>query len=116
MADIFIKNMEMPETCNKCFIDHRKCEAYQRQVERIANSKTEQIFDVFGEMRLKSCPLVSLPEHGRLGDLDEISNKLLGKGLTRFFVREKRYLTIGDARRIIENAPVIVEASNGTDN
>lgn len=59
----------------------------------------------------KEVKAVALPSHGRLGDLDEISNKLLGKGLTRFFVREKRYLTIGDARKIIENAPVIVEAS-----
>ena len=105
MADILIKNMEMPETCNKCFIDHRKCEAYQRQVERIANSKTEQIFDVFGEMRLKSCPLVSLPEHGDLKDANAILRWLNAKADNRVPV------TLGEIIDFIEKQPTVLEAS-----
>ena len=97
MSDLLIKGMEMPKD----------------DILRIEICPDGQVNRIIGWAlsEPKKATAVSLPEHGRLGDLDEISNKLLGKGLTRFFVREKRYLTIGDARRIIENAPVIVEAS-----
>ena len=102
--DILIKNIEMPRSCEDCFA----CEEYSS--ESFDYCKILKAMTTRGGRR-KDCPIVELPKHGRLGDLDEISNKLLGKGLTRFFVREKRYLTIGDARKIIENAPVIVEAT-----
>ena len=109
--DILIKNMELPKSCIDADTSHGCFCLLHCKVGREMVKKGKSL-----DGRPKDCPLVALPSHGRLGDLDEISDKLLGKGLTRFFVREKRYLTIGDARKIIENAPVIVEASNGTDN
>ena len=105
MADILIKNMKMPSDENHSV------------VLVFGKDGFEEARDSYSALKIEGITAVALPEHhGLLGDLDEISNKLLGKGLTRFFVREKRYLTIGDARKIIENAPVIVEASDGTDN
>lgn len=114
MAEILIKNMEMPKSCLGELNGKNDCPIVGIcGIFKATPFKEKE--NIVWEQRLKDCPLVELPPHGRLGDLDEISDKLLGKGLTRFFVREKRYLTIGDARKIIENAPVIVEASNGTD-
>ena len=59
---------DMPTCCDKCFFNLR-CPVYARQVQKIWESKHEQVFDVFGEMRLADCPLVEIPdEHGRLVD------------------------------------------------
>lgn len=111
---ILVKGMEMPETCNKCFFDHRKCEAHQRQVERIANSETEQIFDIFGETRVAGCPLVEVKPHGRLIDADELVGNISDTYCEEcpktkpIMCKACEYEDIMDD---IENAPTVLEAS-----
>ena len=117
MSDVLIKNMEMPETCNKCFIDHRKCEAHQRQIKRIANSETEQIFDLFGEMRLDGCPLSEVKPHGRLIDADEFSCALSQQLelISKLSNKDDSlvYDTVRIIKKMLEDAPTVLEANNG---
>lgn len=71
--DILIKNIEIPSCCDKCFYV-KKCSAYEVKLRKMAENEHEQIFDVFGEMRLNDCPLVALSPHGRLVDGDFIKS------------------------------------------
>lgn len=59
MSDVLIKNTKMPDCCNHCFYV-RFCGPHALTVERLRESVHEQIFDVFGEIRLDGCPLVEV--------------------------------------------------------
>ena len=99
---------DIPTCCDRCFFNLR-CPAYARQVTKMMESEHEQVFDVFGEMRLADCPISEIPdEHGELMDKKA------------FFESEKgRTVVIGraGARAIrelyerIEKAPTVVEAT-----
>lgn len=61
MGGIYIKGMEMPQTCNECrFAIDNYCYAVVRYKH------------LSGGGRANWCPLVEIPPHGRLGDLDEL--------------------------------------------
>ena len=70
MADILIKGMKMPKSCDRCFYT-RFCPAHARRVQRILESDADQVFDVFSEMRLVDCPLVEV-EEAEFGDLYKV--------------------------------------------
>ena len=60
MGGIYIKGMEMPTACGKCKIKNAiKC------------NRWELVRSVLLD-RHRDCPLVPVPPHGRLGDLDEL--------------------------------------------
>ena len=69
---ILIKGMEMPETCFECpfMFARRYCcasltlDLYQGDYDEIKG-------------RVDGCPLVNLPPHGRLGDLDRLEKELV---------------------------------------
>lgn len=46
--------VNIPDHCSLCKITHL-CKPFDIQLEKMKNSEYEQIFDVFGEMRLKNC-------------------------------------------------------------
>jgi len=71
MCDLLIKNTKMPETCNKCFFT-RHCDVHARQVQKMKESEHEQVFDVFGEMRLDGCPLVEIPKNCAVLNLEDL--------------------------------------------
>ena len=52
---VIVKDMEMPECCGQCFL-------------RVGNCKQR----IYMEQRPKNCPLIELPPHGRLADLDKM--------------------------------------------
>lgn len=66
---ILIKGMEMPKNCHSCpMCFMRFCQAGDRELserETRPNAK-----------RPEDCPLVPVPPHGRLGDLDALINKI----------------------------------------
>lgn len=98
--DILIKNMEMPS------------DEKHSVVLVFGKDGFEEARDSYSALKIEGITAVALPEHhGRLGDLDELSDKLTGKGITRLLLSKKSYITVGDVRTIIENAPVIVEAT-----
>lgn len=61
---VYIKDMEMPSGCASCdFANYlRDGEPYCRRLMR----------RVPAARRLPDCPIVPVPPHGRLGDLDEL--------------------------------------------
>lgn len=74
---VYIPSMKMPDTCEECQVSCEVGSDLYCQVTDEGNKwgwkKSENGF----EARPDWCPLRPLPEkHGRLGDLDEIKNKL----------------------------------------
>ena len=62
---VYIKGMEMPKYCGECRFcldDSRIANGYCMYFHSRAN---------LYELR-KDCPLIPVPDHGRLGDLDEL--------------------------------------------
>ena len=67
--DILIKYMEMPSCCSSCpFLYAHYGEMGCRFVGRIK--------EIFSPNRPKDCPLVPVPEHGRLIDVDAVIRQL----------------------------------------
>ena len=59
--DILIKGMEMPKSCEECALyDEDYCEC-RRETNFLERTMTRE----------NGCPLVALPEHGRLIDADD---------------------------------------------
>ena len=92
---ILIKGMEMPKTCDDCFLPLRYCPYAMKPN---------------GE-----CPLVPVPTpHGRLGDLDEINEK--HDKLSRDFCHgyfKSTWDFVCAARKIFYDAPTIIPAEEG---
>lgn len=97
MADILIKGMEMPTSCEDCSIKSWDCEGYVCPFSGI---------DTLNIGRQRDCPLAPVPEHGRLIDADVLMEDV------RQFIKENM-LSRDDARElleIIDDAPTIIPA------
>ena len=102
MSGIYIKDMEMPKRCEDCFCyrhnaecDYAYCNISSVKVLGNANA------------RLNNCPLIPVPNHGRLVDGDKIVEGCKDK--------EGRYVSqfaaaVGET---VESAPTIIPASGG---
>ena len=108
MADILVRGMEMPKTCQICrtakFDRIVGCEEWDRL------SIAQRMY-----MRSETCPLVPLPEgHGRLGDLDALDKFLAEREkeaeAEEFYLGESWYNTF---RQILRKRPTIVPAEGG---
>ena len=97
---ILIQGMEMPKNCKDCpFSDH---EAWCL----IPGSWRERYYCPDDE-RSADCPLIELPPHGRLGDLDEL--------ITAFPRCDNSMdIKIASVRATINHAPTIIEAEGET--
>ena len=73
MSGIYVKGMEMPTSCYKCYLR-------QRNGMDIVCPVTHEQFSVADinilEYRLDSCPLVPVPPHGKLIDADEYKQEM----------------------------------------
>lgn len=68
-----IKGMEMPKNCFEC---PWRCKVDPENLLcRISGEYFEETFSGTIQNRHKSCPLVPVPPHGRLGDLDALYEK-----------------------------------------
>ena len=93
MSDILIKDMEMPNVCAYCFIDASECNLHSS-------------VNIWRE-RHPDCPLIELPPHGRLGDLDELK--------TAFPICDNSMdIKIASVRATINHAPTVIEAEGET--
>lgn len=106
MAEILIKGMEMPKTCRRCIemgIPVR-CRVMKQEAVTAVMSGFERPSD---------CPLVEVPPHGRLGDMDALVSNIKNvycKDCKRSKVMCKA-CEYGDILDEIEDAPTIIEAS-----
>lgn len=99
MADIIIRGMEMPKSCDECrLFNECWCMALGIDDWRKSYNKPPE-----GE-RLPDCPLVPLPAgHGRLIDADALGD----------FPYNISFCDEGDVENWIASAPAIVPAEGG---
>ena len=91
---VLIKGMEMPKNCGVCgFKDG--CE--------FSVPLTERPFD---------CPLIEVPPHGRLGDLDELEQMFVDIDNAPYsgFDGEEYFYSAEDAAQIIRLTPTVIPA------
>lgn len=107
--DILIRGVEMPKSCDHCWAlddygDYPRC--------RITEEQRGYNFHV-REKRMDSCPLVPVPPHGRLADVDKLrelyeeweNDKEAGIDI------DKCHVPIPVIRQNIDDAPTVIEAS-----
>ena len=109
---VLIKGMEMPKRCSDCELEEHDEYELTHECRLIYKGYTNN-FRMFE--RHKNCPLVALPDkHGRLGDLDELWERML-----KYTDNEGAKMPYGDDDSLIhrdsvcfmiENAPTIIEA------
>ena len=105
---VYIKGMEIPISCFYCpFREKANPDDY---VCMALNKEFEETFSLIVGKRHKDCPLVPVPPHGRLGDLDVLFE----------FVESKYKVAKGEARKAYSDvldficaAGDIIEAEEG---
>lgn len=100
MMSVIIKNMKMPENC---FICRYVCTMHYSKKWR--------------HKRHPDCPLVEVPPHGRLIDVDAFVKYVCKIKCGRSY-EECRHIdvfgTLGcEAVRLLQNAPTVIEAEEG---
>lgn len=108
---ILIKGMEMPKNCGECpFIFSSWGIEYYCH---LAESSTSA--EYVGQEKMTNCPLIELPPHGRLGDLDKLWDRMYN-----YIDNEGAKMPFGDndfmihrdsACELIEDAPTVIEGS-----
>lgn len=74
---VYIKDMEMPTSCRACHLK-MNCDDCE-ELECVCVPLHQQIGyldDLLTDKRRDDCPLVLVPEHGRLGDLDDFAKRM----------------------------------------
>ena len=69
MSGIYIKGMEMPTGCAFCKIKRRNG---KKMVCPFVNEQWDIHDPMSADLRLNDCPLVPVPDHGRLIDADAL--------------------------------------------
>ena len=88
MADVLIRGMEMPKTCNDCPL-HELFFAFGKQ--NIVCSPTGHALGGIDEKHLKEsrnsgyCPLVEVTDHGRLIDAKALKQELTTSGIVNTY-------------------------------
>lgn len=120
MADILIRGMEMPKSCDVCpFVgtnDDLMSDDYRYLY--CGFPYMGQFVTDYEATRRADCPLVPLPEgHGRLGDLDALEAKFREEALEHTLIGDLNRMTLGVGEVIdrIRMADTIVPAEGGTD-
>ena len=98
---VIVKDMEMPKNCKSCPLRYSSTGYAWCGI-------TGASLALEIDMRDYTCPLVELPPHGRLGDLDELK--------TAFPICDNSMdIKIASVRATINHAPTIIEAEGETE-
>lgn len=104
-------NMEMPNNCRACRLKMNCDDCEGRECVCVPlHQQIGYLDDLLTDKRRDDCPLILVPPHGRLGDLDALHKLFLEKA--------KEYKSAGGAMvamaaLCIANAPIIIEAEEG---
>ena len=100
---ILIKGMEMPQNCDDCHFDI-DC----------PYDESQDGYKMMSGRPLK-CPLVPIPPHGRLGDLDKLEQMFVDIDNAPYsgFDGSEPFYSAEDAAQIIKLAPTIIPAEEG---
>jgi len=110
---VLIRGMEMPKNCFAC-----ACASYYERIDRAMCDLTNKQLGikVWKKERHPNCPLVELPPHGRLGDLDalyaEISNgNKAYNGIEGYDGEYPNIANVDDCLEAIKYADTVIEGS-----
>ena len=106
---ILIKGMEMPQNCQNC-MDANLNIAISLFGAMCPFCEKIFVADInIRKQRHPDCPLIELPPHGRLGDLDKL--------MTEFMDSDLDHLQRDDWREVVQivaDAPTVIEAEGET--
>ena len=108
---LFIKGMKMPKNCRDCIWIQR-----DRPAGKVYCTATDPWLDISRVLinsRHDCCPLIEVPPHGRLGDLDKLEKMFADIDSAPYscFDGEEPFYSAEDAAQIIRLAPTIIPAS-----
>lgn len=110
MSDILIKNMEMPKNCGCCPL-----EVGGRFTFTCMRMIGKEFSYELAEQRQEDCPLIEVPPHGRLGDLDIMKEAFEQTALIEASIdkgNEQIYLDrVKLVHGIIDRTPTVLGAS-----
>ena len=103
---------EIPNRCGRCPCFHAEHPMYCQAVKA---DKNKRIYAPYGEGRPDWCPLIEIPPHGRLGDLDalykEISNgNKAYNGIEGYDGEYSNISNVDDCLDAIKYAETVIEA------
>ena len=113
-------NMEMPKNCAACRIGHRDTgwdnEDNECEIVFCPIINQGSCLEDAEAKKHRLCPLVPVPPHGRLGDLDVLEQMFsdIDNAPYSGFDGEEPFYSAEDAARIIRLAPSIIPAEEGT--
>ena len=100
---VLINGMEMPRKCIRCPVNvYGRC---------LVNDDKDVSEATAYAVRDKDCPLVPVPEHGRLGDFDRLEQMFVDIDNAPYsgFDGSEPFYSAEDAAQIIRLAPTIIE-------
>ena len=108
MSGVYIKGMQMPKTCEECSLNYDCFACIVTGIRFYGDSD----FDP-SKGKLENCPLIPVPDHGRLIDADALITTFCEWG-TRLERGRKIVITMSEAKQaivdIIDDAPTIIPA------
>lgn len=112
---VLIRGMEMPKNCDECPLltedgDYDVCFVGKRRV--MWKWKHDRGLKVI-HPKPDWCPLIEVPLHGRLGDLDKLEQMFVDIDNAPYsgFDGEEPFYSAEDAAQIIRLAPTVIPAS-----
>lgn len=108
MSGIYIPDWDKPKTCPEC-LAFRSDEYGACKAKGIFFGKEDQ--ELLYKTAPNWCPLIHVPDHGRLGDLDELCDKY-----GDWYTEEGTEVGfIGVLKYLLYDAPTIIPASEEVD-
>lgn len=101
MADVLVKGMKMPKSCGRCDL----CVLSNDKLTLFCIRLGKRFRWSLVEKRQEDCPLVALPEHGRLIDADDLK-----KRMTDLLRHDYVFDEVG-CFGLVKDAPTVLEAS-----
>ena len=100
MSSIIIKGLEMPTSCRTCPMKMNcdDCEGWECVCVPL-HKQIGYFDDLLTDKRRDDCPIVPVPTHGRLGDLDKLALEMMDAA------------NVDQALAMLDDAPTIIPAS-----
>lgn len=108
---VYIKGMEMPESCFYCPMR----EWHIVHGEKITSCRTAVMLIKDEDDKPDWCPIIEIPPHGRLGDLDKLEQMFIDIDNAPYsgFDGEESFYSAEDAAQIIRLTPTVIPTEEG---
>ena len=100
-----IKEMKMPQSCEECIFSDVYSYPPHYDDEYICGINYASMSYEQAKMRHVDCPLIEVPEHGRLIDADALIINLMDRGIEGLQTED-----LHEIQQAIEDAPTVIPA------